>query len=553
MNDRFLEDLKSRVDLVEIVRKYADVKKSGKNFSAKSPFRNEKTPSFSVSPEKQLWYDFGASEGGDVISFIEKIENFSFQEAVEHLSDMAGVQVPKSKGKTGPTKTDKKNIFDLHQAACTFFSTALSSHAETKKYLANRGITSQTIKDWQLGFGGIDKDGLTKHLLKSGFPEGLITQSGVAFERDFGDKTMRDRFFERLIIPIFEPRNSQIIAFGGRDLSGKKNIAKYVNSPENPVYHKSSTLFGLERARKIIPEKDSVILVEGYFDVIAAHQAGFQNTVATCGTALTEDHLRVLRRLTKNIYLAFDSDMAGKKATLRSVEMCLNSELNPFIINITEGKDFDELARADIAKLKKNIKSAKNALEFFLNRFAEKNLNGSIDGEKRFLEHFFFFLKLLKSPLELDHFLSKISQKINRPKDIIASEFQRFKAKNPTQQPTQVRSTKKANPLSKSENFVGLVCSNKGLLLPKITDETISLLPEGPARDCLEKQLKSVELSKEEQIALAAWEIHQENLYEENATDEIIEKDFQHFVASMKKEVVKKQRLEQAQELREKL
>ena len=552
MDNRFLEDLKSRIDLVEIAHKYTELKKSGKNFMARSPFRNERTPSFSISPEKQLWYDFGASEGGDAISFVEKIENVPFQEAVEILADMAGVQIPKNISETKTSKEDKKNIFSLHTAACEFFKKNLQKHKTTLDYLNSRGISENLINSWNLGYGGEASDGLTKSLMQSRFTEKMIIESGVSFEREFGDKKMRDRFWKRLIIPICEPRNGEIIAFGGRDLCGGKKTPKYVNSPENPVSHKSSTFFALDRAKKAISKKDAVILVEGYFDVISAHNAGFPNTIATCGTALTEDHLRILKRLTKNIYLAFDTDIAGKKATLKSVEMCLKAELNPFIIEIKEGKDFDELARKDTKKLKDAIESPENALSFFLNKFSQKNLDETIEGEKKFLDSFFYFLRFVSRPLERDHFLHETAKKINRSRSVIESEFKRFASRTPKALKPKFKPAQKAK-FSREECFVGLISANWSLFHPKINNKLIKLFTPSLPQNLLSKKFQNKTLAPKENITLSAWEMHQENLYKEDTSDDILEKEFEIFVDWMKKEEAKRKRVEEAAKIRENL
>lgn len=554
MNDRFLEDLKNRIDIVEIAKRYApDLKKSGKNYMCRSPFRNERTPSFCVSPDKQFWYDFGVAEGGDVISFVERAENLSFPEAIEMLADMAGLEIPKQFGtQKGPSKEEKKDIFALHKKASEFFANQLQNSEKAQNYLKDRGISAKAIREWKLGYGGEKPDGLTKFLLEEGFSESDITRSGVAFEREFGDKKMRDRFFERLIIPIFDHRDSKkIIAFTGRDLSGRENVAKYVNSPENPVYHKSSTLFGFDRARNIIREKDAVILVEGNFDVISAHSAGFLHTVATCGTSLTDDHLRLLKRLTKNMYVAFDSDVAGKRATLRAVEMILRLELNPFIIDLEDVKDLDDLAQQGPEKLKKVIANAKNALFFLFQKFSEKYLDETIEGEKKFLDAIFFFLSLVSRPVERDELLSKISKKINRPKSIVEEEFQKFSAqkKNP-RLPREKKTDTKSQKPEREACFVGFLSAYWNFFEEKVTDKVLGSLT-GVPREILEKKIIGEELSEEERKTLYAWELYQENLYGEGVGSEILQRDFETFLIQLQKQKQNQDRLEQARRIRQ--
>ena len=550
MNDPFIDDLKNRTDIVEVIRKYTEIKKSGKNFMAKSPFRNERTPSFSISPDKQVWYDFGASEGGDVITFLEKIENISFHEAVEILAEMAGVTVPKNTTLSGPSQETKKDLFQLHQAACAFFIDQLKKSKKTVSYLKDRELSDETMKIWQLGFGGATADGLSKYLRQKGFSEQLINQSGVAFEQSFGDKRMKDRFAERLMIPIQESRYGDIVAFGGRDLSGEKGVAKYINSPENPVYNKSQVLFGLWQAKKTISKKDFVILVEGYFDVISAHQSSFLNTVATCGTALTEEHLRMIKRLTKNIYLAFDSDAAGKKATLRGVELCLQADINPFIVDISEGKDLDELARTDVTKLKDVIKKAESAPAFLLQRFAQKLLDKTIAGEKKLLDAFFPFLKLVNSPLERDFLTEMLAQLLSRSKAVIEAEFQKYQTKNPRTAVKSKYQESTAKKFSREEVFVGFVCSNWKLFGSKISENLSSCLTSNSsAQNILNKKIKQVELPPEEKALLLSWEMYNDTLYKEEPSEAILQRDFEVFLSWLNTQKEKVSRREQAKKI----
>ena len=558
MNDRFVEDIKSRVDLVEIVRKYAEVKKSGKNFMCKSPFRNERTPSFSISPEKQMWYDFGAAEGGDTISFIEKIENCSFREALEVLADIAGVEIPKdfNDGK-GPSKEQKKDIFQLHKKAVEFFAKELQKNEKAKKYCVDRGLTDGMVKNWDLGYGGEDasKNAMSKFLLGSGFSEKLIQESGVAFEREFGSKSMVDRFWGRLMIPIAEPREGQIIAFSGRDILDRKKVGKYVNSPENPVYHKSATLFGLDRARKSIKETDRVILVEGNLDVIFAHERGFPQTVATCGTALTEDHLRILRRFTSNFYLAFDTDLAGKKATLKAAEMCLKMELNPSIVDLGTVKDFgDFLAEEKNASaLKSIIEKSPPALEFFLERFAVKYLDGSMEGEKKFLDSFFYFLKLVTRPIEVDEFLARIAKKISRSKSVVEAEFQKFSSQKANYQKPKYQEETSIH-FTREESFVGFLLAyweDFSLKIIERKEDFLVLFAEDVPRRILQKKLESIALEDAETQQTLAWQMWQENSFQEAEPDLSVKKEmFRFFVQKLREEQQKKERVKAAKQIK---
>lgn len=545
MNDRFLEDLKNRVDIRDVVSKYTSLKKSGKSYMGKSPFRNERTPSFSVSPDKNLWYDFGASEGGDVISFIEKIENFSFAEAVEFLAQSVGIDVPKDFGTDPQKKEVKKDLFSLHKKSQEFFAKSLQNSKTALKYLKNRGISEKTIIEWKLGYGGDEPDGLTKFLLQSGFTQSQIQESGVAFTRDATKGTMKDRFFGRVLVSICEPKNGDIIAFSGRILDSEAKAAKYINSPENPVYQKSSTLFGLDKARHAIRDQDSVILVEGNFDVISAHQAGFTNVVATCGTSLTEDHLRILKRQTKNIYLAFDTDLAGKKATLRSTEMILKMALNPFIIEITDAKDIDEALQKNPDEVKDSVENAPTALDFFFEKFAAKNLGKGVQGEKQFLDSFFYFLKLVDRPIEIDDYLDRIAKKLNRAKSIIEQEYKKFSAKKTNYQKPKFVEDKKIG-FTREEMAVGFFELFWDQISQEKKEALFAVLLEENPRNFLDHRIKGVELSAEDELKLKSWEMYQESLYADDFSAQNIEHEIEKFLRFLSKEKEKHERLEKA-------
>lgn len=535
MNDRFLEDLKDRLDIRDIVGRYTTLKRSGKNWMGKSPFRRERTPSFSVSPDRNLWYDFGASEGGDMIRFIEKVENMSFNEAVEFLAQIAGVDVPQSFGADPKTKEKKSDLYELHQAAADFFAQQLQTHKTASEYLIKtRAFSSETIATWQLGYGGDQADGLTQYLLKKEFKHHQITESGVAFDRNFGDKTMKDRFGQRVMIPIREPKNGKIIAFSGRTLSSEKKIAKYVNSPENPVYHKSATLFGLYEAKQAIRKRDNIIIVEGNFDVVAAHAAGITHTVATCGTSLTEEHLRIIKRFTKNVTLAFDNDDAGKKATLRATEMLLQAKLNPFILPIrTDVKDIDEALSKNKEEVITAAKDPVPALRFFLDKFAEKLLGQGIEGRKKFLDSYFYFLRLLERPIEIDFYIEEMAKLIMRPKSLIEAEFKKFAAKKVRyQKPKFVQETVRKK-ITREESLVGFACLFWEKIAPEISEKICNLLKEDQPKSFLRRKIDGVALTADENTELSSWEIYIGEFYNDMTDQKKINADLKAFILTL--------------------
>ena len=342
-----LDEIREKCDLVEIVSAYVALqKKSGRNFLGLCPFHNEKTPSFNVNPERQVWKCFGCGEGGDVFKFIQKIENMTFPQAVEHLAKKVGVEIVRSERAT-QEYSEKEKIVRANNAACAFFRNMLEKSAKAKEYLAKRALSAEAVERYKLGYAPDGWDGLIGHLHQQRIPIPDAVKAGLIVPRE-NSTGFYDRFRDRLIFPILDSQD-RIIAFGGRCFGDEQ--PKYLNSPETPVFIKNKTLYGLNIARKTIPKEDRVIVVEGYMDVIAAQSAGFENAVATLGTALTEEHVNVISRFTKNVVLAFDSDSAGMKAALRSAPIFELAGFRVRILTMPNGEDPDSLLRGgDVAR-----------------------------------------------------------------------------------------------------------------------------------------------------------------------------------------------------------
>ena len=313
-----IEEIKNRVDIVDLVSEYLTLKKAGRNFTGLCPFHQEKTPSFSVNRDKQIFYCFGCGEGGNVITFLMKIADKTFPEAIKDLAEKTGVILPAiSSSKEGRQKDSlKEGIISLNLKAAQQFSRNLSSSAghAARKYLQNRGISDEIIKQFRLGYVPDTWRSLTDYIESSGLSMKLAEQAGLVIAGKEG--SFYDRFRGRLIFPI-ENVFGEIVAFGGRIL--EKGEPKYLNSPESPVYIKGKNLYGLNKAREEIRKKGFALIVEGYFDLISLWNAGICNVVATLGTALTREHLELLRRYTVEVVALFDPDEAGIKALDRSL------------------------------------------------------------------------------------------------------------------------------------------------------------------------------------------------------------------------------------------
>ena len=324
-----IAEIKSKLSIEDVVAPYVQLKKRGKYLKACCPFHQEKTPSFVVSLDRQMAYCFGCQKGGDMFQFIQDIEGLDFKGALEFLAEKAGVSLPKG-GSGGPrVPKDKKDKLKAANAeASKFFVQNLwktDTGAKVLAYLKARGLNDETIREFQVGFAPESKDDLYRHLLDKKHEKEVVLESSLAISRDSESKRVVDRFHLRLMFPI-QNTQGDFVAFGGRALK-RGDQPKYLNSPEYVLYSKGSLLYNLNRAKSEIRQQDLAIFVEGYFDVMASHQAGVKNVVATSGTALTEKQLKLVKRYSKNVALAFDQDSAGQEALKRSVELAQTLDL----------------------------------------------------------------------------------------------------------------------------------------------------------------------------------------------------------------------------------
>ncbi|KPY34500.1 DNA primase [Pseudomonas syringae pv. primulae] len=347
----FIDDLLNRTDIVDVVSSRVQLKKTGKNFSACCPFHKEKTPSFSVSPDKQFYYCFGCGAGGNALGFIMDHDNLDFPQAVEDLAKAAGMEVPREQGVKGqkPRQPTDSPLYPLLTAAAEFYRQALKNHPTRRaavEYLKGRGLSGEIARDFGLGFAPPGWDNLYKHLSSDTLQQKVMIDAGLLIENAETGKRY-DRFRDRVMFPIRDSRG-RVIAFGGRVLGDDK--PKYLNSPETPVFHKGQELYGLFEARKYNRNLDEIIVVEGYMDVIALAQQGLRNAVATLGTATSEEHLKRLFRVVPNVLFCFDGDQAGRNAAWRALEATLSSLQDgrrARFLFLPEGEDPDTLVRSE--------------------------------------------------------------------------------------------------------------------------------------------------------------------------------------------------------------
>ena len=434
--DNEIEDIKRRIDIVEFIGSYVTLKKAGANYKGLCPFHNEKTPSMMVSAEKQIFKCFGCNEGGDVFSFLMKVEGLGFGDALKTLAEKAGVQLKQSHFdslKTGEKPGQKSRLIDLNEFAAKVYHKVLLDHPKADKaraYLEGRGLTKETISEFNLGYAPDSWDFIIRFASKYNYTEKELLLAGLVVRKNQIDnnssaRQVYDRFRGRIMFPICNVLGSSV-AFTGRDLADREGSPKYLNSSESPVYSKSNIIYGLDKAKLHIKQQDQVVIVEGNMDVIACHQYGFKNVVATSGTSLTKEMLQTLSRYTFNICFCFDSDNAGKIALKRAVQLAGELDLNPKVVVIPEGfKDPDEALKAGVENWEMAVEKSRPALEYLIDE-ATVDVN-DIAKKKAAQKEMLPLIKQLKSPTENGHYLKYLAGRLMTTEQMLKEEMKNLK------------------------------------------------------------------------------------------------------------------------------
>ena len=367
-----IDKIFSAIRVEEIVGEYVQLKRAGSNYKGLSPFVDEKTPSFIVSPSKQIWKDFSSGKGGTAISFLMEIEGFSYPEALRYAAKKYGIEIEELKKdlteEEKKAQTDKDLLYKIHEVANDFFQNQLYETEEGQNiglsYFKERELKPETIKKFQLGYSPELKNAFTQYAVSKGYSKEILEKSGLSI---FSEKSTEgiDRFRERVIFPI-HGFSGRVLGFGGRILKSNTKTAKYLNSPETEIYHKSNVLYGLFQSKQAVSRENMCLLVEGYMDVVALHQSGIENVVASSGTSLTTEQIKLIKRLTENVTILFDGDAAGIKASFRSIDMLLAESMNIRILLFPEGHDPDSFARENSMEFVKNFikENSKDFIDF---------------------------------------------------------------------------------------------------------------------------------------------------------------------------------------------
>lgn len=414
-------------DIVDLIEEFLPLKKAGANFITNCPFHKEKTPSFVVSQEKQIYHCFGCGESGNSINFLMKYKNYTFVESAEYLARKAGIILEEVKGtelqNNNRLLTDK--LYKLNREAASFFYNNLKKQPHVLKYLYSRNIDVNVIKKFGIGYANNEWDNLLKHLLEKGYTEEEILKTGLIIKTENKNKCY-DRFRNRVIFPIFDVKK-KIIGFGGRVLDD--SLPKYLNSPESIIFNKGYNLYGINIAKEAVKDKN-FILVEGYMDVIKMHIYGYNSTVAALGTSLTENQIKLMKRYSKDYYIAFDSDEAGQKAALKSMNMLKKNNLNAKVIIIPDAKDPDEFlnkyGKPKFDKLIENSLDYYSFLEFHYTNFYENS------NKVEYINKFFDNIVNINSEIEKELILEKLSVKMGVSKESIIKEYNKKNNKQKT-------------------------------------------------------------------------------------------------------------------------
>lgn len=421
-----IEQIKEKLDIVDFIRQYVELKPSGKNFKANCPFHKEKTPSFMVSPDRQTWHCFGScSEGGDIFKFLMKMENLEFYEALKILAEKAGVELKK----ISPSDQQQFGVlYDINEDAKNFFKAELIKSSRAKEYLKSRGITGETAKEFELGMSPSGYDDLSVELINRGYDIKDIERAGLVFKTDRG--SYMDRFRNRVMFPIYNSFG-KVIGFSGRILPEFDNgeSGKYVNSPETPIFNKSRTLYGYQKSKDFIRKAKSALLVEGQMDFLMAYQDGVKNVIATSGTALTFDHLQTLKKAADDLIFCFDNDEAGLKAAERAIDLANGFDFNVKLLVLDGYKDPGEAVFKQPGIMAQFIKKAKPAMEFYFQIYLAKDRT-DMSELKKSIRAILMKIKNMASPVERNHWIKELAIKSNINERSLFEEMEQLKSPN---------------------------------------------------------------------------------------------------------------------------
>ncbi|MFH1671748.1 MAG: DNA primase [Candidatus Portnoybacteria bacterium] len=453
-----VDEIKNKLDIVDLINGYVRLQKAGRNYKANCPFHSEKTPSFMVSPERQIWRCFGCGKGGSIFDFIMEMEGVEFGDALKILAQRAGIELKRMDPKL---RTERTHLYEICDLANRFFVRQLASQDGKKiqDYLVKRGLNANSIKEWMVGYAPDNWRSLMEFLNSRGYPNNEILKTGLVIKNEQGK--YYDRFRSRVMFPISDI-NGIVVGFTGRENPFKpdEKMGKYINTPNTLIYDKSKIVYGLNKAKLDIRKENSCVLVEGQTDVIMAHQNGFKNVVASSGTALTEYQLRFLKRYTENLATAFDMDIAGEGATKRGVNLAIELGFNAKIINLPNNSDPADCLQKDASIWKEAIDKAENLIEFHLKSALAKNNPETAEGKKEIGKAVLPIIKSIPSKIEQSHWLQETARRLSVREGILIEEMEKIRySPSITKEPEINVANSRNHKIDLEEYVLGLILS----------------------------------------------------------------------------------------------
>jgi len=466
--DNIIDDILNRVNIVELITGYIPLKRAGRNFKATCPFHHEKTPSFMVSPDRQIYHCFGCGAGGNAINFLIKYERLEFLEAVELLAKKSGVVLPENQRQDPKTSSLTVQLYKINEITALFYKEVLGSTngLSAKLYLEKRGIKEEAMKLLQLGAAADRWDLLINHLRAKGINLSLLEKAGLVLAKDGGG--YYDRFRNRLIFPISDIK-SRILGFGARVLDN--TLPKYINSPETAIYTKGRHLYGLDLSKDAIRESDRVVVVEGYLDFIVPFQAGFRNIVASLGTALTVEQARLLKRYTSNVVMLYDADKAGEIATLRTLDIFIEEGMNVRVVSLPQGFDPDLFVRKNgIDNLETKVRQAQDLFDYKLAVLRSRYDSREVEGKVKISSEMLLTINKFKNAVSKSEYIKKLSESLGVGEDALLQELKKSKG---TVYPLEMKkeNIKKIMTVSPTEKLLIKLMLEESELINRIKDD----------------------------------------------------------------------------------
>lgn len=474
MNNGAMDEIRSRINIEDLASEYLELRRAGRNFKALSPWTNERTPSFIVSPEKQIWHDFSSGKGGDIFGFIMEVEGMTFRESLEFLARKAGVELQQfDSARSKQIAEKKKRLYEILNTSANIFQNALTRNEEAKNYVfKKRKLSQEIVREFRIGYAPNTSRGVVDFLLKKGFSQKDIEDAGMT--NRFGGDIFRDR----MVIALQDSTGAPV-GFTGRILREVENAPKYLNTPQTLLYDKSSNVFGLPQAKNEIRKAGFAVVVEGNMDVISSHQAGVKNVVATAGTAMTVRHLKTISRFSNDIRLCFDADDAGVNATERAIALSQEAGVELSIISLDqsggEAKDPDELIQIDVELWRKSIENPQPAVEWVLDQYQKRLDIATAVGKKQFSNVSLKLVEKLSDPVEKEFYFEEISKRLGTSKEALLA-----KTNETSKKPKPKRRIKAEKAEVQKDNFI----YEDDLLALAIMEENLAKmaenLPENP-------------------------------------------------------------------------